>query len=135
MWGLLLARADYEKLLVVPDLHGIALALRETPYGRFLDSVGGTASDAARMEEALRRNFQETLSRLLSISAGDCREAVRVLLGSWELQAVKTVLRGKAAGLPPRRSSRRWSPRASTGRRRCRSCAGSRSCAPSLTFW
>lgn len=101
MWGLLLARADYETLLSSPGLHGIAIALRETPYGRFLDSVGGAASDTARMEEALRRNFQETLSRLLSMASGDCREAVRLLLGSWELQAIKTVLRGKAAGLSP----------------------------------
>jgi V/A-type H+-transporting ATPase subunit C len=101
MWGQLLARADYETLLSSPGLHGIAIALRETPYGRFLDSIGGEPSDAARMEEALRRNFQETLSRLLSMAAGDCREEVRLLLGIWELQAVKTILRGKAAGLPP----------------------------------
>jgi len=101
MWGLLLARADYEKLLSSPDLHGIAIALRDTPYGRFLDAVRGAAPDAARMEEALRRNFQETLSRLLSMSSGDCRETVRLLLGNWELQAIKTILRGKAAGLPP----------------------------------
>lgn len=101
LWGLLLARADYERLLASPGLHGIAIALRETPYGRFLDSAGAAASDTARMEEALRRNFQETLSRLLSMAAGDCREAVRLLLSSWELQAIKTILRGKAAGLPP----------------------------------
>jgi ATP synthase A1 C subunit len=101
MRGLLLARSDYERLLSSPGLHEIAIALRETPYGRFLESVGAAASDAARMEEALRRNFEETLSKLLSMSAGDCREAVRLLLGSWELQAIKTILRGKAAGLPP----------------------------------
>jgi V/A-type H+-transporting ATPase subunit C len=100
-WGLLLARSDYERLLSFPDLHGITIALRETPYGRHLDSVGGAVSDAARMEEALRRNFQETIARLLSMSEGDCREAVRLLLGIWELQAVKTILRGKAAGFPP----------------------------------
>jgi V/A-type H+-transporting ATPase subunit C len=101
MWATILAQADYDRILAVPDLHGIALALRETPYGRYLDSVGGTISDPSRMEEALRRNFQETLSRLLSISGGDSREGVRLLLGSWELQAIKTVLRGKAAGIPP----------------------------------
>ncbi|NJD61390.1 MAG: hypothetical protein FIA93_01545 [Deltaproteobacteria bacterium] len=101
MGSLLLARADYERLLSSPGLREIAIALRETPYGRFLDSVGAAASDTARMEEGLRRNFQETLSRLLSLSAGDCREAVRLLLSSWELQAIKTILRGKAAGLSP----------------------------------
>jgi V/A-type H+-transporting ATPase subunit C len=101
MWGRLLTRNDYEKLLASPGLPEIAASLRETPYGFFIESVGRGISDAGRMEEALRRNFQETLSRLLSMSSGDCREAVRLLLGSWEVQAVKTVLRGKAAGLPP----------------------------------
>ena len=101
MRGLLLARSDYDRLLAAPDLRGISLALRETPYGSHLDSTGRQASEIAGMEEALRRNFQETLSRLLSISGVDCREAVRILLGSLELQVVKTVLRGKAAGLPP----------------------------------
>lgn len=101
MWGLLLPRAAYETLLASPGLHEIAMALRETPYGRHVDSVGGAAPEAARMEEALRRNVQESLSRLLSMSAGDCREAVRFLLGSWELQAIKTILRGKAAGISP----------------------------------
>lgn len=101
MWGLLLRRAAYETLLASPGLHEIAMALRETPYGRHLDSVGGAGPEAVRMEEALRRNVQESLSRLLSMSAGDCREAVRLLLGSFELQAIKTILRGKAAGIPP----------------------------------
>jgi len=100
-WGRLLTRSDYEKLLASPGLPEIAASLRETPYGFFIESVGRGISDAGRMEEALRRNFQETLSRLLSVSGGDCREAVRLLLGSWEVQAVKTVLRGKAAGIPP----------------------------------
>jgi V/A-type H+-transporting ATPase subunit C len=101
MWGRLLTRNDYEKILAAPGLPEIAASLRETPYGFFIESVGRGISDAGRMEEALRRNFQETLSRLLSMSGGDCREAVRLLLGSWEVQAVKTVLRGRAAGLPP----------------------------------
>lgn len=101
MWGRLLSRADYERVLSAPDLRGIVVALRETPYGPFLDAAGGAGSDAGRMEEALRRNFQRTLSRLLSVSGGDCREAIRLLLAVWELQAVKTVLRGKAAGLHP----------------------------------
>lgn len=101
MWGRLLARADYERVLSAPDLRGIVAALRETPYGSFLGSGGGAASDAGRIEEALRRNFQQTLSRLLSVSGGDCREAAGLLLEVWELQAVKTVLRGKVAGLPP----------------------------------
>jgi vacuolar-type H+-ATPase subunit C/Vma6 len=53
------------------------------------------------MEEALRRNVSQTLARLLAISSGDCAEAVRLVLGRWEAQAVKTILRGKIAGASP----------------------------------
>src|SRR5512134_306449 len=94
----LLTRQGLERILAVPDIPGIVAALREGPYGRPIDSVGGGGPEVARIEEALRRNVSETLSRLLAISAGDCSEAVRLVLGRWELQAVKTVVRGKAAG-------------------------------------
>lgn len=99
MRGRLLVRADYEKLLASPGLPEIAAALRETPYGPYLDSFQGDAAGAGRVEEALRRNFQATLSGLLALSAGETMEGVRLLLESWELQAIKTILRGKAAGL------------------------------------
>jgi V/A-type H+-transporting ATPase subunit C len=94
----LLSRRDYEKILALPDLSGVVSALRESPYGRSIDSVGGGTTDVARIEEALRRDFSDTLSRLRAISSGDCGEAVRFVLGRWELQAVKTVVRGKAVG-------------------------------------
>jgi vacuolar-type H+-ATPase subunit C/Vma6 len=94
-----LSRRDYERMLALPDLSGIVSALREGPYGQTIDSVGGETSEIARVEEALRRSFSETLSRLLAISSGDCEEAVRLVLGRWELQAVKTVVRGKAVGV------------------------------------
>ena len=32
---------------------------------------------------------------------GDCAEAVRLVLGRWEVQAVKTILRGKVSGASP----------------------------------
>jgi vacuolar-type H+-ATPase subunit C/Vma6 len=98
MRGHLLSRQELERILSIPDLPGIVAALREGPYGRPIDSVGGGVPEVARFEEALRRNVSETLTRLLAISRGDCSEAVRLLLGRWELQAVKTVVRGKAAG-------------------------------------
>lgn len=94
----LLPRQEFERVLAIPDLPGIVASLREGPYGRSIDSVGWGGPEAARIEEALRRNVSETLSRLLAVSTGDCGEAVRLVLGRWELQAVKTVVRGKATG-------------------------------------
>lgn len=96
-----LSRREYEMILALPDLSSIAAALRETPYGQFIDSTGGEVPEAARIEEALRRNVSQTLARLLAISSGDCAEAVRLVLGHWEVQAVKTVLRGLVSGAYP----------------------------------
>lgn len=96
-----LSRREYEMLLALPDLSSIAAALRETPYGQFIESTGGEVPEAARIEEALRRNVSQTLARLLAISSGDCADAVRLVLGHWEVQAVKTVLRGLVSGAYP----------------------------------
>ena len=96
-----LSRREYEMILALPDLSSIASALRETPYGQFIESTGGEIPEAARLEEALRRNVSQTLARLLAISSGDCAEAVRLVLGRWEVQAVKTILRGKVSGASP----------------------------------
>jgi vacuolar-type H+-ATPase subunit C/Vma6 len=97
----LLSRREYETILALPDLSSIAAALRESPYGQFIESTGGEVPEAARIEEALRRNVSQTLARLLAISFGDCAEAVRLVLGRWEAQAVKTVLRGIVSGASP----------------------------------
>ena len=96
-----LSRRDFEGILALPDLSSIAAALRESPYGQFIESTGGEVPEAARIEEALRRNVSQTLARLLAISSGDCAEAVRLVLGRWEVQAVKTVLRGIVSGASP----------------------------------
>lgn len=96
-----LSRREYETILALPDLSSIAWALRESPYGHHIESTGGEVPQAARIEEALRRNVSQTLARLLAISSGDCAEAVRLVLGRWEVQAVKTVLRGIVSGASP----------------------------------
>lgn len=97
----LFSRGDYERILALPDVSSIAADLRESPYGHHIESTGGEVAEAARIEEALRRNVSQTLARLLAISSGDCSEAVRLVLGRWEAQAVKTVLRGLVSGASP----------------------------------
>ncbi len=96
----LLTRGDYEEILGRPDLPGIAALLRESPYGRHVGSGDGTETGAGRIEEAVRRDLSETMRRVQAVAGGDCREAVRLVLGEREREVVKTVLRGKVAGLP-----------------------------------
>jgi len=99
MWGGLLSAGDYARLLALPDLKAVAADLREGPYGRAVASATGAAPDVARIDEGLRRDVSETFARLHAISAGDCRRAVEILLGFRDVQAIKTVLRGKNAHL------------------------------------
>src|SRR5512143_972598 len=99
MWGELFSRSDYERLLGLPDLKGIAADLRESPYGRAIGPAAGAVPEPERIDEGLRRNVSETFARLHAISAGDCRGAVEILLGFRDVQAVKAVLRGKNARL------------------------------------
>ncbi len=99
MWGGLLSSGDYARLLALPDLRAVAADLREGPYGRAVESAAGAAPDAALIDEGLRRNLSEAFARLYAISEGECRRAVETLLGFRDVQAVKTVLRGKNARL------------------------------------
>ena len=100
MRGRLLTRAEYESILLLPDLPALAAYLLDTPYGRSIEAVGEATSPMARLEEGLRRNFSETLTQLFAISSEEVQEAVRILLGYWDVYNLKTILRGKTAGLP-----------------------------------
>jgi V/A-type H+-transporting ATPase subunit C len=54
------------------------------------------------MEEALRKETAGTFTRILSIARGDEGEKfVRLLLARWDVQNIKTILRGKAMHVPP----------------------------------
>ncbi len=99
MWSALLSREDYARLLALPDLKALVAHLREGPYGRAVESAAGASPEAAWIDEGLRRNASEAFARLHAVSAGDCRSAVEILLGFVDVQAVKTVLRGKNARL------------------------------------
>ncbi len=99
MRGRLLSPGDYARLLALPDLKAVVADLREGPYGRAVEGAAAPAREAAAIDEGLRRDVSGTLARLHAISAGDCRRAMEILLGFQDVQAVKTVLRGKNARL------------------------------------
>jgi V/A-type H+-transporting ATPase subunit C len=99
--GRLLPRKALERLSLLPDLPSIAAALRGGPYGRALETADAARGDeVAGLEEALRRDFSETLSGLLAMAGEECGATVRRCLGFWETRTLRAILRGKAARRP-----------------------------------
>ncbi|MGE5189781.1 MAG: V-type ATPase subunit, partial [Gemmatimonadota bacterium] len=64
MWGALLSRNDYARLLALPDLKAVAADLRDGPYGRDVGPAAGTAPEAALIDEGLRRNVAAAFAKL-----------------------------------------------------------------------
>ncbi|HEY4484944.1 MAG TPA: V-type ATPase subunit, partial [Nitrospiria bacterium] len=100
MRGRMMRRPHYETLLAEPDLPAFAARLMEGPYAPTLESAGAGNADPGRLEEAFRRQWSKTLTELSRRADGDPREAVRIVLGFWDLHNLKTLLRGKANGMP-----------------------------------
>lgn len=102
-------RAAYERLLALPDLPAIVTFLRDSRYGGAIaraapafpgSPVAQEGADLERVEEALRRHLSETLRGLIRLSAAEPWPPVERLLGYWEIQNLKTIVRGRVAGLP-----------------------------------
>jgi V/A-type H+-transporting ATPase subunit C len=87
-------------MLALPDIPDLVAFLSDGPYGRAIESAGEAVPEGSRVEEGLRRDFSETMNRLYTMSGVEGREAVGILSGYLELQNLKTILRGKSAGLP-----------------------------------
>ncbi len=102
MKGRLLSPAALEGLIQKPDLGGVIAELERTPYRGELEKASIRYSGIRALEEALRREMAGTFSRILSIARGDEAEKyVRLLLARWDVQNIKTLIRGKAMHIPP----------------------------------
>lgn len=97
--GRFLSREDYETILNLPDLPSFLARLRDGPYGAAVEAAGEADSDIVRVEEGLRRNLSDTLIRLSAVSTGAAHDAVEITAGFFDLDNLKTILRGKSAGL------------------------------------
>ena len=101
MKGRLLSREALEGLIQRPDLEGIIGELGKTPYRAELERASVQHSGIRLVEEALRKETAATLRRILAIARGDPPEQyVQLLLARWDVQNVKTLLRGKAMHIP-----------------------------------
>ncbi len=96
MKGDLLGADALENLIVKPDLDSVIAELGGTPYGKDLEKASAQYSGIMSVEVALRRNFTRHFQKILTFLRGDAAEIyIRTLLARWDIQNIKTILRGK----------------------------------------
>lgn len=96
----LLDRAFFERLIAMKNLTEVIVALEQTIYKKDVHEAVLQAPGAEGVENGLRRNIISTFAVLREIVDGRVLELVDVLLGRWDVQNLKTILRGlhQAAG-------------------------------------
>ncbi len=92
----LLERKALEDLALKLDIGAVISELQRTPYREDIEEASVQYSDIACVEEALRRNFTKTLRLIFSFVRGeDAERCIKIFLNKWDIQNIKTILRGK----------------------------------------
>lgn len=93
----LLGSSDYEALMGL-DLDGLLGALAGTAYRSDIEAALARFHGVRRLHEAVRSNLGRSLRELRGFYSGTAGELVELLLSSWDVRNLITLLRGQAAG-------------------------------------
>jgi V/A-type H+/Na+-transporting ATPase subunit C len=95
----LLDREFFERLVGIKSLTELVVALEQTDYKKDLHEAVLQAPGAESLESGLRKNIVNTFDGLRRIVDGRVRPLVDILLGRWDVQNIKTILRGLHHGV------------------------------------
>lgn len=98
MKGQLLDSSVFEKMLAMKDLSEILMALDKTSYRSEVHEEVLKAGGLIGIEEGLRAGTSAELQKILKIINPDARKLIEILLGRWDVQNLKTILRGRHMG-------------------------------------
>jgi V/A-type H+-transporting ATPase subunit C len=88
---------SYDRLLHKPDIDGVIAELELTPYREEIERASVKSSGIRCVEDALRMNLARKYRVIHRIVKGERFEKhVSVYLNRWDIQNIKTVLRGKS---------------------------------------
>lgn len=90
----LLSAADLNKLAEAGSLADLIGLLSDTPYRKALEISLVQTSDLQSIDEALRRDFIQTVSGIRGFYSGSERELVDLFLRAFDVHNLKTILRG-----------------------------------------
>ena len=92
----LLAPSVFETLILKPDVESIIAELENTSYKEELERATIHYSGIKCIEVALRNDFTKAFRKILGfMKGGESETYIKILLSRWDIQNIKTVLRGK----------------------------------------
>ena len=95
----LIPRDEYRKLLNM-EFDEIVRYLEETQYKKEIDELTHKYSGVRLLEYALNLNLCRTYNKLVRISSGLPRALIMEYLRKWDVQNIKSIIRGKLFGFP-----------------------------------
>lgn len=100
MMGRLFRGADYAVLMALEGEGAFADRLRATPYGPRIESAGarfGSYSEVISI--ALREDFSDAFGEVWTLAPEGARLFLKAIISLWEVNTLKTILRGLARGV------------------------------------
>jgi len=92
----LLGTPVFETLILKPDVEAIITELGNTDYKEEIEKASIQYSGIRCIEVALRKNFTRAFRKIFNFMEGETAEKyVKILLNRWDVQNIKTILRGK----------------------------------------
>ena len=96
MKSCLLDQSLLEQLINKPDIDSLIAELEKTTYREELEKAGMLYSGIDCIEVAIRKDLVKTFRTILNLIKGDDTEAyLTIVLNRWDVQNIKTILRGK----------------------------------------
>jgi V/A-type H+/Na+-transporting ATPase subunit C len=92
----LLDHRTLDNLILQPDLESLIGELEKTPYHDDIIEAKGRYAGMPCIEYALRKNFVRTFRNVLNFAkTQEAERYIRIFLHRWDVQNIKTILRGK----------------------------------------
>lgn len=92
----LLSKKVLDDLIFRPDLDALIAELEKTGYKDEILEAKAQCSGVLCVEYALRANYVKTFQKILGFTeGGDAARYMKIFLSRWDVQNIKTILRGK----------------------------------------
>jgi V/A-type H+-transporting ATPase subunit C len=93
----LLTHKALDELILRPDLESLIADLENSPYREEILEAKGHLSGILCIEYALRQNFIRTFRKVQDFARRqeEAEEYIRIFLHRWDVENIKTILRGK----------------------------------------